>query len=93
LERLVKVLERKRAPFREENIVSYRQRPFGRSHRHALLSASAFCALLGLAAPALAQAQSQQAQGQAAQGQAGKADASEVETVVVTGFATAWSRR
>ncbi len=69
--------------------MSYRQRPFGRSNRHALLSASAFCALLGLAAPALAQGQ--ESQGRGGQAQA-KADPSEVETVVVTGYRNSLAR-
>jgi iron complex outermembrane receptor protein len=55
--------------------VNHHQRPFGRSTRHVLLSASAVCAVIGMAAPALAQSQAQT-----------KADTSEVETVIVTGF-------
>jgi TonB-dependent receptor len=57
--------------------MSYRQRPSGRSHRHALLSASALCVMIGLAAPAMAEGE--------AQGQA-KPDTTEVGEVVVTGF-------
>ncbi len=57
--------------------MNYRQRPFGRSQRHALLSASALCALIGLAAPAMAEGQAQGRE---------KPDTTEVGEVVVTGF-------
>jgi iron complex outermembrane receptor protein len=57
--------------------MNYHQRPLGRSHRHALLAASAFCAVMGVSAPALAQ-------GQAAS--PSKADTTEVGEVIVTGF-------